>query len=60
MSYKITDMCVSCGICMDECPVGAISKVVEKFIINCDRCTDCGVCADTCPFDAVDAEDERQ
>ena len=26
MAYKITDKCVACGSCIDECPVGAISE----------------------------------
>ena len=26
MAYKITDICVACGTCIDQCPVGAISE----------------------------------
>ncbi|MBR0443621.1 MAG: 4Fe-4S binding protein, partial [Clostridia bacterium] len=25
MAYKITDDCIACGACADECPTGAIS-----------------------------------
>ena len=25
MAYKISDSCVACGTCIDECPVEAIS-----------------------------------
>jgi ferredoxin len=24
MAVKITDICIACGACIDECPVGAI------------------------------------
>ena len=26
MAYKITDACLSCGACIDECPTEAISR----------------------------------
>ncbi|MBQ4065180.1 MAG: 4Fe-4S binding protein, partial [Clostridia bacterium] len=26
MAYKITDECISCGACADECPVSCISE----------------------------------
>ncbi|HHU31991.1 MAG: DUF362 domain-containing protein [Zhaonellaceae bacterium] len=53
MVYKITDACLSCGICMDECPSGAISEGEEYFVINKDVCTECGSCADVCPNEAI-------
>ena len=53
MAYKITDECIKCGICVDECPVEAISEGDETYIIDKDKCTDCGACADVCPSEAI-------
>ncbi len=52
MSYKITDDCIMCGTCKEECPVEAISEGDPKYKINPDVCTDCGSCADVCPVEA--------
>ncbi|MBR4292552.1 MAG: 4Fe-4S binding protein [Clostridia bacterium] len=52
MAYKITDECIACGACAEECPVNAISEADGKYVINADECIDCGACADTCPVDA--------
>ena len=53
MAYKITDECIKCSICVDECPVEAISEGEEIYIIDKNKCTDCGSCADACPSDAI-------
>ncbi len=47
MAYKITDSCVACGTCIDECPVGAISEG------DTDTCVGCGTCAGACPNEAI-------
>ena len=52
MAYVITDDCVACGTCIDECPQGAISEG-EKYSINPDLCIDCGSCAGVCPSEAI-------
>ena len=52
MAYVITDECVSCGSCADECPVEAISEGDDKYVIDADLCTDCGTCAGVCPVEA--------
>ena len=53
MAYVITDECVSCGSCADECPNEAISERDRKYVIDPDKCVDCGTCADECPNDAI-------
>jgi len=52
MAYKISDDCIACGTCIDECPMGAISEG-EKYSIDPDVCTECGTCADVCPSGAI-------
>ena len=51
--YLITNNCVACGICIDECPVGAISEG-DIYVIDGDTCVRCGVCASVCPNDAIE------
>ena len=52
MAYVISDECIACGACADECPVSAISEKDGKFVINADDCIDCGACASACPVGA--------
>ncbi len=52
MAYKISDDCISCGACAENCPVEAISAGEGKYVIDPDLCIDCGSCADTCPVGA--------
>ena len=35
MAYVISDDCIACGTCIDECPVEAISEG-DKYSINPD------------------------
>ena len=62
MAYKITDDCVACGSCADECPNDAIISGDDKYEINADECLDCGwrisgkviiYCLFCCFFDVV-------
>jgi NAD-dependent dihydropyrimidine dehydrogenase PreA subunit len=59
MAYVITDNCIACGSCKDECPVEAISEGSDKYDIDPFFCMDCGACADHCPLDAIIPGDEK-
>lgn len=52
MAFKITDDCIKCGACADECPVNAITEGDDKYVIDADTCIGCGNCAATCPVSA--------
>jgi len=54
MAYAIqNDVCIGCGTCEAECPVGAISVGDDgKYVINAELCVECGACAGVCPVDA--------
>ncbi len=51
--------CVSCGQCMDVCPVGILPSVIHKFLhadeideverMRVDLCIECGLCSLVCP-----------
>ncbi|HHU01901.1 MAG: DUF362 domain-containing protein [Christensenellales bacterium] len=52
MAYKITEDCISCGVCSAECPQDCITEGDNKYEINAEECIDCGSCADVCPTGA--------
>ena len=54
MAYKISGDCISCGACVSECPVDAISEGDSQYEIG-DACIDCGACVGSCPVDAISA-----
>ena len=56
MAHKITDACVSCGTCAENCPVDAISQADSLYVIDADKCVDCGACSANCPVEAIKAE----
>ena len=52
MAYVISNDCVACGTCIDECSVEAISEG-SIYSINPDACTECGSCAAVCPTECI-------
>jgi ferredoxin len=53
MAYVISEACITCGACISECPVEAISEGADKYAIDADKCIDCGACAGACPSEAI-------
>ncbi len=55
---RITDLCVSCGICLAACAEGAIEFEKERGLflprINKEKCIGCGLCLSTCPGIDID------
>lgn len=52
MAYKIGEECYKCGTCANNCPMGAISMVDGKYVIDPKKCISCGLCASVCPVGA--------
>jgi NADH-quinone oxidoreductase subunit F len=51
----LPEVCTGCGLCLRECPAGAISgERKEPHIIDPDLCTRCRLCYDVCPVGAVE------
>jgi uncharacterized protein len=42
-----TSSCISCGMCVSQCPVDAIT--LNPLVIDMDKCIGCGKCIGTCP-----------
>lgn len=61
MAVKITDICISCGSCIDECPVEAIVDDSDNptgesiYYVYDNKCVECvghndqPACATACP-----------
>lgn len=58
ISYVVTDACVGCTICSQQCPVDAIPmRPFAMHVINDELCTRCDVCRRGCPENAIVIQD---
>ena len=55
MAHKISEECIACGACADQCPTEAISEG-DIYKIDPELCIDCGACEDDCPTGAISEE----
>lgn len=56
MVPQLNDTCSGCGLCVEECPVGAIG---DDFIIDPAKCIGCMRCTAICPSQARFLDPER-
>ena len=50
--YRITDQCIQCGLCRENCPQGCIEPGVP-YVIQQEHCLHCGNCCENCPAKAI-------
>lgn len=46
----ITEECIACGACVDECPQNCISEGTP-YVVDQEKCDGCSNCAEVCPVD---------
>ncbi|MEW5693436.1 MAG: 4Fe-4S binding protein [Candidatus Hydrogenedentota bacterium] len=56
MPHTITAECISCGACVEQCPVDAITQDETQFTIDKELCIDCDACTAVCPVNAIVVE----
>ena len=59
MPWIDKDKCTGCKVCVEKCPVEAISMEDKKAKINMEECIHCGTCHSVCPQEAVRHDGEK-
>jgi len=59
MPWIDEEKCTGCNVCVEKCPVDAISMENERVKINMEECICCGTCHSVCPNEAVRHDSEK-
>jgi len=54
VAFILQQKCNNCGVCMEVCPVGAVTQTEKGFHINPVSCVGCGICVPRCPQEAIE------
>ncbi len=57
--FMVTQGCTLCGMCVYECPNGAVFLTETGAQINPDKCIGCGRCADNCASEAITKKEDE-
>lgn len=53
-SFRVTDACISCGLCAKICPTGTITMAANQRPVWSDTCVQCVACIHRCPVRAIE------
>jgi len=61
VSYRITDKCIGCTLCAQNCPAEAIAPdPYRQHEIDDEKCVRCGGCKTICPQDAIEIVEKKR
>jgi pyruvate formate lyase activating enzyme len=46
------NVCDSCAVCVDECPLDALAMSAGRIVFDLDACDGCDLCLEVCPTDS--------
>ncbi|MBN6188253.1 FAD-binding protein [Aneurinibacillus sp. BA2021] len=53
MAVTISSACISCGTCVDTCPVSALYLGPDQCEVDTAKCEECTDCIPVCPTEAI-------
>lgn len=55
----VTDLCIGCGLCIDDCFMKAITLRNNKALIDLSKCCGCEECLKNCPVEAINEINQK-